>query len=193
MTGASDHGVSEALYLRDPDGNGIELYADRPREQWPPAHRPGEGIGMFTAPLDVDEPAGGRSPARRRAPTPAAGLVMGHVHLHVGDIARGLAFYRDVVGFELMASMPSAAFVAAGGYHHHLGFNTWQGEGIPPAPPGAIGLRHWTVVLGHARRRERAGRAPARGRPRGRAARGRRADARPLGDRAAAHRRSRGA
>ena len=72
---------------------------------------------------------------------------MGHVHLHVGSVEDGLRFYRDVIGFDVMTLMPSAAFVAAGGYHHHLGFNTWRGEGVPPAPAGSAGLRHWTVVL----------------------------------------------
>ena len=72
---------------------------------------------------------------------------MGHLHLHVGDVEQGLAFYRDVLGFELMTRLPSAAFVSAGGYHHHLAFNTWRGEDVPPAPPGTVGLRHWTVRL----------------------------------------------
>jgi catechol 2,3-dioxygenase len=72
---------------------------------------------------------------------------MGHVHLHVGDVARGLAFYRDLVGFEVWALLPSAAFVAAGGYHHHLGFNVWRGAGVGPAPEHTVGLRHWTVEL----------------------------------------------
>lgn len=75
------------------------------------------------------------------------GLTVGHVHLHVGDIEGSLAFYRDVLGFEVMAFLPSAAFVAAGGYHHHLGFNTWRGQGIPPAPAGSLGLHRWTVLL----------------------------------------------
>jgi catechol 2,3-dioxygenase len=76
------------------------------------------------------------------------GLAIGHVHLHVSDLEGGLGFYRDVLGFELMTFMPgAAAFVAAGGYHHHLGFNVWRGEGVPPAPQGRVGLRYWTVVL----------------------------------------------
>jgi catechol 2,3-dioxygenase len=73
--------------------------------------------------------------------------VVGHLHLHVGDIERGLAFYRDVVGFEVQTLMPSAAFVSAGGYHHHLGCNIWRGPNVPPAPPGTVGLREWTVIL----------------------------------------------
>ena len=77
-----------------------------------------------------------------------SGLVVGHVHLHVGDLERGLAFYRDVLGFEFVTFMPgAAAFVSAGGYHHHLGFNVWRGEGLPPAPADRVGLLHWTVVL----------------------------------------------
>ena len=72
---------------------------------------------------------------------------MGHLHLHVGDVDRGLAFYRDVLGFEEQANLGSAAFVSAGGYHHHLGFNVWRGPGVGPAPEHTVGLRHWTVVL----------------------------------------------
>jgi catechol 2,3-dioxygenase len=143
--GAADHGVSEALYLSDPDGNGIELYADRPRDRWP-APGPGERVGMYTAALDVPDllaTVEGEEPR----PQAGAGLRVGHVHLHVSDLPEGLGFYRDVLGFEPMATMPSAAFMSAGGYHHHLGFNTWRGEGVPPAPPHALGLRHWTVLL----------------------------------------------
>jgi catechol 2,3-dioxygenase len=145
LQGASDHGVSEALYLPDPDMNGIELYADRPRESWPPPSG-GMRIGMFTEPLDVEgllAAAPGERPERHAD----AGLTMGHVHLHVGDMERSLAFYRDVIGFEAMAQLPGAAFVSAGGYHHHLGFNTWRGEGVPAAPPDAVGLRHWTLLV----------------------------------------------
>ncbi|HEV2772172.1 MAG TPA: VOC family protein [Thermoleophilaceae bacterium] len=145
IEGASDHGVSEAIYLSDPDGNGIELYADRPRERWP-APAPGERVGMFTRPLDLRGLVGlvaGEEPPRHAS----EGLAVGHVHLHVGDIERGLAFYRDILGFEEMAVLPGAAFVSAGGYHHHLGFNVWRGSGVPPAPADAVGLRHWTIVL----------------------------------------------
>ena len=145
MQGASDHGVSEALYLPDPDDNGIELYADRPREAWPPAS-PGFQVGMFTAPLDTDAllaAAPGQEPPRHAD----AGLTLGHVHLHVGDMEASMRFYRDVIGFESMAELPGAAFVSAGGYHHHLGFNTWRGDGVPPAPADAVGLRWWTLLL----------------------------------------------
>jgi len=143
IQGASDHGTHEAIYLPDPDGNGIELAADRPRERWP---RTLEYAGG-PHPLDLDgllAVVDGEEPRDEAG----SGLAIGHVHLHVGDLERGLGFYRDVLGFELTALMPgAAAFVAAGGYHHHLGFNVWRGEGVPPAPQGRVGLRHWTVVL----------------------------------------------
>jgi catechol 2,3-dioxygenase len=147
IQGASDHGTHEAIYLPDPDGNGIELAADRPREQWPAPEEEFGGGGP--RPLDFDDllasvtaegDAAGAGPVR-------PGLRMGHVHLHVGSVAEGLAFYRDVLGFWVWALLPSAAFVAAGGYHHHLGFNTWRGEGAGPVPEGVVGLRHWTIVL----------------------------------------------
>jgi catechol 2,3-dioxygenase len=145
ISGASDHGVSEAIYLPDPDGNGIELYADRPRAAWPPP-APGERIGMFTRALDVDDlmaTVAGEQPVAHAA----AGLRMGHMHLHVGDIETARAHYVDRIGFEVTASMPSALFLATGGYHHHLGANTWRGEGVGPAPAGTVGLREWTLVL----------------------------------------------
>jgi catechol 2,3-dioxygenase len=142
IQGASDHGTHEAIYLPDPDGNGIELAADRPRERWP---KPLNYAGG-PHPLDLDgllAAVAGEEPRGKAGP----GLVVGHIHLHVGDLDRGLAFYFDVLGFELMTFMPgAAAFVSAGGYHH-LGFNTWRGEGVPPAPADRVGLRHWTVVL----------------------------------------------
>jgi catechol 2,3-dioxygenase len=145
LAGASDHGVSEALYLRDPDGNGIEIYADRPRSQWPPPSAPGDEIGMFTIPLDLQGLLGTIAGEELR-PLSGPGLVMGHVHLQVGDIPRAEAFY-GALGFEHMAKIPSASFMAAGGYHHHLGMNTWMGEGVGPAPAGTVGLRRWTIVV----------------------------------------------
>ena len=143
IQGASDHGTHEAIYLPDPDGNGIELAADRPRERWPRTLEYDGG----PHPLDLDgllAVAAGEEPRSVAGP----GLAIGHMHLHVGDLERGLGFYRDVLGFEQRAFIPgAAAFVAAGGYHHHLGFNVWRGEGVPPAPRDRVGLRHWTVVL----------------------------------------------
>ena len=146
ITGASDHGVSEAIYLRDPDGIGVELYRDLPRDQWPPPQRPGERVGMYTEPLDVQDLLATVAGEEARTENDA-GVVMGHVHLHVGDVDRGLAFYRDVVGFGLIGTYPGAAFVAAGDYHHHVAFNVWQGEGVPPQPEHVTGLRNWTIVL----------------------------------------------
>jgi catechol 2,3-dioxygenase len=144
IQGASDHGTHEAIYLPDPDGNGIELAADRPREVWPAPEEEFSGGGP--RPLDFDAllaTVAGEEPAPRVRP----GLRVGHVHLHVGSVDDGLAFYRDVIGFDVWALLPSAAFVAAGGYHHHLGFNTWRGEGVAPMPAGIVGLRHWTIAL----------------------------------------------
>jgi catechol 2,3-dioxygenase len=146
IEGAADHGVSEAIYLPDPDGNGIELYADRPRDQWPAPSSPGERVGIYTIGLDLHSLLDAAGPEGVEQGGDGPG--MGHLHLYVGDVDRGLRFYRDVLGFEQMAHLGrSAAFVAAGGYHHHLGFNTWRGRGIPPASPDAVGLRHWTIVL----------------------------------------------
>jgi len=143
IQGASDHGISEAIYLPDPDGNGIELAADRPRERWGDLRDP---TTIGPAPLDM---AGLLATIDGEEPSPRADreLRIGHVHLHVGDVERGLAFYREVVGFEVMTHFGSAAFVAAGGYHHHLAFNTWRGAGVPPVPEDAVGLEHWTIHL----------------------------------------------
>jgi catechol 2,3-dioxygenase len=141
IQGASDHGTHEAIYLPDADGNGIELAADRPREQW------SKGLGYQHGPAPLDFESLLSAADGRPGETVADGLRVGHLHLHVGDVNRALAFYRDVLGFEEQANLGSAAFVSAGGYHHHLGFNVWRGEGVGPAPEHTVGLRHWTVVL----------------------------------------------
>ncbi|QIA26415.1 glyoxalase [Thermaerobacter sp. PB12/4term] len=200
--GFADHGVSEALYLADPEGNGLELYCDRPRDRWP--RRPDGTIAMYTAPLDLDDLAAtalvasaGRSrsgaapgngaragntpraavatpsrPGRGSTPHghpnqpsavpqagdgavdqapdegPDDGPVVGHVHLQVASLAAAEAFYCGVLGFEVtQRDFPGALFVAAGGYHHHLGLNIWAGEGAPPPPPGAAGLAGFTLAL----------------------------------------------
>ena len=142
VQGASDHRTHEAIYLPDPDGNGIELAADRPRDAWPRDL----GYSGGPAPLDVEDLLAtieGETPSERVG----AGLRMGHLHLHVGDVEEALRFYRDVLGFQLQAHLGSAAFVSAGGYHHHLGINVWNGQGAGPAPAHRAGLRHWTVEL----------------------------------------------
>jgi catechol 2,3-dioxygenase len=144
ISGASDHGISEAIYLPDPDQNGIELAADRGREHWGDLRDPTVMGGP--QPLDIPGLMGLVEDEEVEAHV-SPGTVIGHVHLHVGDIERGLAFYRDIIGFEVMTLLDSAAFVAAGGYHHHLGFNIWRGRGAPPVPDGVVGLRHWTIVI----------------------------------------------
>lgn len=143
IEGASDHGTHEAIYLPDPDGNGLELAWDRAPELWPnysdlEAIRPQplDFGGLFNI-VSGRELVFGADPETR----------VGHVHLHVGDVEEALHFYRDLIGFNLIAQIDTAAFVSSGGYHHHLAFNTWQGRGAPPASEGAVGLVHWTVHL----------------------------------------------
>jgi catechol 2,3-dioxygenase len=153
LLGMSDHFVSEAVYLTDPDGHGIEIYHDRPREVW-------EGkvwSRMTTGPLDVgsllSEIAEPEAEAFSGLP---AGTDMGHVHLQVADLEETVGFYRDVLGFELMAELfGSAAFFGAGGYHHHVGGNTWHSRGASPAATGSAALRHATIVLPDADERDR--------------------------------------
>jgi catechol 2,3-dioxygenase len=142
LTGASDHAVSEALYLRDPDEHGLEIYADRPREVW-------EGRVfelMTTEPLDAN---GLLAEADEDGFTGLpGGTRVGHVHLCVSEIPDTIAFYRDAAGFDLVAALgPEAAFLSAGGYHHHIGANTWESRGRGQAPEGSASLRHATVVL----------------------------------------------
>jgi catechol 2,3-dioxygenase len=138
LTGASDHGVSEALYLDDPDGNGVELYWDRPRNQWPPPTQPGEKVGMFTIALDLQD---------LLATPDADSLVdIGHVHLKVADVERAVDFWTGSMGLELMTRYGAdAAFVAADGYHHHVGLNQWLSAGADPGPRDLPGLER--VVL----------------------------------------------
>jgi catechol 2,3-dioxygenase len=144
LSGASDHLVSEALYTSDPEGNGIELYRDRPREEWPVR----DGVlQMDTLPLDLDGVLGELRPEDGDAPMPA-GTRIGHVHLNVGDLTAAEAFYSGALGFDVtVRGYPGALFVSAGGYHHHLGLNTWAGEGASPPPAGSRGLREFEIVL----------------------------------------------
>ena len=144
LSGASDHLVSEALYLSDPEGNGIELYRDRPREEWPVR----DGVlQMDTLPLDLDGVLGELRREDAEAPMPA-GTRIGHVHLNVGDLTAAEAFYSGALGFDVtVRGYPGALFVSAGGYHHHLGLNTWAGEGAPPPPEGSQGLRQFEIVM----------------------------------------------
>lgn len=153
LLGMSDHFVSEALYLTDPDGHGIEIYHDRPRELWEGR----VGVRMTTGPLDVADLLGELDhPAATRFGGLPAGTDMGHVHLQVADVPRAVSFYRDVLGFDLTAELgDSAAFFAAGGYHHHVGANIWHSRGASPPPPGTAALRHATIALPDSAERHR--------------------------------------
>ena len=140
--GASDHLVSEALYLRDPDGLGIEVYADRPRSTW---RRVDGELAMATEPLDTAGViAAGQGEPWTGMP---AGTVMGHVHLHVGDVDEASRFYHEALGLDRTVwSYPGALFLSAGGYHHHLGVNTWAGRAAPASEDDAR-LLEWRIVL----------------------------------------------
>jgi len=145
LQGLSDHDVSEAIYLRDPDHHGIEIYADRPRELW-------EGQvfqRMTTMPLDVESLLGELDdPATELFEGLPDGTVTGHVHLRVADVPKTVEFYNGVLGLGVMAQLGSAAaFLSAGGYHHHIGANAWESRGASSAPAGTATLRHATIVL----------------------------------------------
>lgn len=142
--GQGDHLVSEALYISDPDDNGIEIYADRPREMW---KRDAQGeIMMTTDPVDVESLLT-VSEGKEWNGLPA-GTVIGHVHFHVSNLQDAKRFYCDILGFELTAHYGSAAlFISAGGYHHHIGLNVWAGIGVPNTPWNAVGMNCFTVLL----------------------------------------------
>jgi catechol 2,3-dioxygenase len=144
LTGASEHFVSEALYLRDPDGHGIEVYRDRPRQEW----YEGDRILLGTAPMDVQGviEAGRAAPGKWHGIDP--GTVMGHVHLETTDIALSKSFYVDRLGFDVTMDLAQASFLSIGGYHHHLAVNTW-GRRTRPAARGddAIALLHCEIRL----------------------------------------------
>src|SRR6266550_474541 len=150
----TDHVMTKANYLWDPDGNGIEIYTESPEDG-----TMGFANGTFAAYDSEGRPRSGRDPIDLEAmfshlgpddrldePMPD-GTKMGHVHLHVADVADALRFYHDLVGFDVMGHIPGTGFVSAGGYHHHLGLNEWAGKGAQPAPPGHAGLRRFTVEL----------------------------------------------
>jgi catechol 2,3-dioxygenase len=143
FTGASDHLVSEALYLNDPEGNGIEIYRDRARSEW----RYTDGrLEMATLPLDLDSLVEELSGAESDGTPMPPGTRIGHVHLNVAELPASETFYSDGLGLDVtVRGYPGALFLSAGGYHHHVGLNTWAGPGAPPPPQGSRGLAWFTV------------------------------------------------
>ncbi len=145
LGGFSDHSVSEAIYLSDPDGNGIEIYRDRQREEWPMQNG---RLQMNTLPLDLQSLIGELNGQSRQWHGLHDGTKMGHIHLHIRNVAEAEAFYCDILGFErVMRYGPSAGFISAGGYHHHIGLNTWAGVGASPPSAGSAGLRYYEIIL----------------------------------------------
>jgi len=147
--GASDHAVSEAIYLDDPDGNGIEVYCDRPDAHW---ERVTDGIHMTTDRLDGDNLL---QEADAKWTILPENTVMGHIHLHVAHLADTEKFYSQGLDFDLMTRYPGALFMSSGGYHHHLGLNIWNGEGAPAPAEGSVGLNWFTLVIENEAKRER--------------------------------------
>lgn len=139
IQGAADHFVSEAIYLADPEGNGIEIYRDRPRETW---YHDGE-FRMGTAALDVDGVMGALHEQESGGHGLPDGTIMGHIHLHVASIPAAEGFYHDLIGMDVMVNWHSATFMSYNGYHHHVGANTWSGR--TPQPPDALGLDRFVL------------------------------------------------
>ena len=143
--GLSDHLVSEAIYLRDPDWHGIEIYRDRPKAEW---ERDGQFVKMATLPLDVQGVLSALDGGEAQFGQMPIGTTMGHVHLQVADIPTAETFYTDVLGMDLQARYgDQASFLSAGGYHHHIGANVWNSRGAPPPPRGSAALRQFIVLL----------------------------------------------
>jgi catechol 2,3-dioxygenase len=142
ITGASDHGVSEAFYLDDPEGNGIEVYNDRPRERW---RYEGRMVVMQTEPLDVEAIVREIDPATATYAGAPDGLRIGHVHLRVGNIDEAEKFYRDAMGLDVMRRRGGASFMSSGGYHHHIGANVWHSNGATARNVNRAGLA-WVGV-----------------------------------------------
>ncbi len=144
LSGASDHLVSEALYLDDPDGNGIEIYRDRPRETW--QWSAGQ-VKMATNRLDLNAILREAEGDAGEWQGLAVGTRVGHIHLGVADLRQAEAFYHETLGFDLVGRLPGALFLSAGGYHHHIGLNTWQSRLAPEPPANAVGLRSFTIEI----------------------------------------------
>ena len=144
LQGYADHRVSEAFYLADPDGNGLEIYRDRPRQDWKITNGT---VDMGNDPIDLDEFFAEAQHNPRDWEGAAAGTRIGHMHLRVGDSSKAIEFYTHIIGFQVMARWHGAGFVAAGGYHHHLGLNNWNSQSAPPPPENSVGLDSWTIKL----------------------------------------------
>jgi catechol 2,3-dioxygenase len=143
LQGFADHGVSEAIYLADPDGNGIELYADRPREEWP--QKRGE-IEMFTHPLDLENLLSEIGDTASEWDGIHPETTVGHIHLQVSNLEQSGNFYHDILGYDIVQkSFPGALFLSTGGYHHHVGLNNWNSNGASLAPRGSAGLTRFSV------------------------------------------------
>ena len=144
--GYGDHLVSEAFYLDDPDANGLELYWDRPRSTWKWIN--GQ-VQMASDPVDMESLFGELLPNDPALNNPAvpAGTKLGHMHLRIGNVGKARAFYQGVLGFDLVVQMPTALFLSAGGYHHHLGMNVWESNGGKPTPENSAGLREFSISL----------------------------------------------
>ncbi len=147
ITGASDHGVSEAFYLDDPEGNGIEVYNDRPRERW---QREDGLIVMPTKPLDIEAIIREVDPASATYPAAPEGLRIGHIHLRVGNVAKAEEFYRSALGLDLTRRRGGATFMSSGGYHHHVGANVWHSDGAGRRDPNRAGLAWFAVEASNA-------------------------------------------
>ncbi|MFK9092213.1 VOC family protein [Bacillus salipaludis] len=146
--GAADHYVSEALYLNDPDGNGIEVYRDRPSSEWTWKNNL---VEMATEQLDAEGILAENNAEWKGLPS---GTVMGHIHLHVSDVKKAEEFYTKGLGFDVVSYYPQAAFLSTGRYHHHIAINTWQGVGAPTPPENSIGLHWYSLVFPNETERE---------------------------------------
>jgi catechol 2,3-dioxygenase len=144
LEGASDHIVSEALYLSDPEGNGIEIYADRPRSSWQVENG---RILMDTLALDIDDLMGTLEPNGTPWTGIAAGTRIGHLHLKVGETGASEQFYDGLLGFATTYRRPGASWMGSGGYHHHLAANSWMSRGAAPRQPGTTGLTGFEIVV----------------------------------------------
>jgi catechol 2,3-dioxygenase len=140
--GLADHLVSESIYLRDPDFNGVEIYSDRPRSEW---RWKGTQVEMTTLPLNTTNLL--KEATEKGWKEMPDKTTIGHIHLHVSDIAKAMKFYYEILGLQLTSAIPTASFFAADGYHHHIATNTWLGTGIAPASSESIGLNRFSIEL----------------------------------------------